>query len=453
MTTATTPFRETGNTDFDSFLRAISRTWNMSIPGNSPMFREGVAIYDALAPHGLTRLAAAMSWHEQKNATCTVVSGCQPKDYGLAPYHKNPWAIKDGRGGWAEYPSYESAARDFANRLLDPNGPYKNAVTLRDFLMIYAPPKDGNNVPLYIETVCREIDALPLLGEEPPVPAVTMQKVKFAGSTKTFFLPSDIKYSQRLTNLGPNRPGARLNWTGVTQHETGNTSLGADADMHAEWQFNGTPGHPDGKVGVHFYTDDDEIIQCIPINEVSIHSGDERNGTHVSNELCVNRDRNAARAERNAQYLDATLLEQGLNTTAFDDLYPHRSGGCPAIINARNGWNAFEQGVDRIIAMADEQLPPSFPPTIPLPFDSDGFDHQKEGTTFRATVRKWTAKGGGKVYQGASTSSPTVRDLLLKDEVVTGEFVVFSAGEYWVTTITGARIRNADLLPDYPFKP
>lgn len=67
-------------------------------------------------------------------------------------------------------------------------------------------------------------------------------------------------------------PQAAAYWV---QHETGNWP-GAHAEMHSTGQDSGTPGHRDGRIGVHFYVDDREIIQMIPINEQGVHSGDRR---------------------------------------------------------------------------------------------------------------------------------------------------------------------------------
>ena len=68
-------------------------------------------------------------------------------------------------------------------------------------------------------------------------------------------------------------PQAAAYWV---QHETDNPRPAANAEMHLTGQDSGTPGHRDGRIGVHFYVDDREIIQMIPINEQGVHSGDRR---------------------------------------------------------------------------------------------------------------------------------------------------------------------------------
>lgn len=159
MTTGSTPWRETGDTDYSSFAKAISRSVQ---PGSSPMAGEARAIYDALFPFGLTRLAAAMSWHERKNDTWGP-------SYGLDATFRNPWAMRCNgeadacRNGWSVYATYARAAAAWAERVTYRFGLYAEAWSLADFIHIYAPESDGNNEKAYVEIVAREIDALPLV--------------------------------------------------------------------------------------------------------------------------------------------------------------------------------------------------------------------------------------------------------------------------------------------------
>lgn len=157
----------------------------------------------------------------------------------------------------------------------------------------------------------------PFLTATPPQPTEPtfpwpMTWTAIAGTDRKIPLPADVPFKIQLTPRGPNRIGRPLNWTGVTQHETGNRGIGTGAQMHANWQRDGTQGHPDGFVGVHFYVDDTQIIQCIPVNEQGVHAGDWRNQQHVAIELCVNANRNGERAERNSMALAAGLLGWGM---------------------------------------------------------------------------------------------------------------------------------------------
>lgn len=173
MTTGQSDWRSTGNTTREAFRVAIARSWT-SQP--SPMRDEADAVYDALAKHGLSRLGAAMAWHESKNASWNCASA--PKGEPCIPLtHRNPWAFKAKDGGWMRYGSYAEAARDWGDRLLSPNGPYKGTGTLKELVETYAPGWDGNDTVRYVETICNEIDALPLeggeMGDNPfPVPKI-----------------------------------------------------------------------------------------------------------------------------------------------------------------------------------------------------------------------------------------------------------------------------------------
>lgn len=211
-TTPDTPFRQCGSTDLASFTRAIQRTVSSGV---SPMSKDANLIFSTLQAAGLDRLGAAMAWHETKNGTWpgpipfnyhnpwAMVSGVgspnfaadpagfalglnrtvaygwsvAPDTHGVLPDDPNliasfdPWDLPKGHA-WANYPTYHDAATAWAKALLDPHGPYAKATTLREFILIYAPPGDGNDVNLYLSTICREIDALPPAQPlpNPPVP-------------------------------------------------------------------------------------------------------------------------------------------------------------------------------------------------------------------------------------------------------------------------------------------
>ena len=231
-------------------------------------------------------------------------------------------------------------------------------------------PKDGDpqqllngpSINLYCaQTLKRLREWLGISAPSTPTTPTTdpsgFQRVQFAGTANVAYLPKTVLFRTVLTPVGPNRPGASNPHTSTTQHETGNTKVGANANMHSNWQDSGTPGHPDGYVGVHFYVDDDQIIQKIPVNETSIHSGDWRNGTSLSVERCVNSDQTTfADSETNAAWLQAALLKYVVKNSAKEAMYPHYlntvgQGTCP--VNIGYHWSDYEARVDRLIA----QLP------------------------------------------------------------------------------------------------
>jgi hypothetical protein len=362
--TKDTDFRAIGNTTRQAFEMALGRT--VGDGPNPDLSDESGRIYALLEPKGLTRLYAAQAWHERHNDTYTPDEAYYPHSW------KNVLATKSG-GGFMSFQSYTLGARYWSERILDRTGPYANARTLAEFIHIYAPSSDGNDEAKYVADVVKQVNSWPLVGAPPPSPTGPTGPTgplppglvahNLAGTNKPLWLPDDVAFEVKLTELdaiarptdrrpGANRSGKPMLWAGVTQHETGNERAGTDARMHAQWQFNGTPGHTDAngnpdRVGVHLYVDDKRVVQCLPVDEKGVHSGDWKNDVHVAVELCVNADRNRARAERNAAALMAGLLDI-LGKTALNAMYPHRSppgSGCPKYLGQR--WPDYEREVDR----------------------------------------------------------------------------------------------------------
>ena len=154
--TADSEWRLTGDTDLSSFTKALSRSF---LAGSSPVVEEAEAIYGTLLGYGLTRLGAAFLWHESKNGSwhcgsAPAGSPCIPRS------NKNPFAMKRPGGGWAVYDSYQEAAEEWAERLLSPNGPYRQTGTIAELIDVYAPGFE-NDVQQYRDVIVREVNALP----------------------------------------------------------------------------------------------------------------------------------------------------------------------------------------------------------------------------------------------------------------------------------------------------
>lgn len=156
MITPETPFRLCGDTDATTFARMLSRDANGG--SSSPMGPEAAAVFAALPT--LTRLAAAMAWHETKNFTFTSIPAkC-----------KNPWAVKgSGPGGWARFNSFAEAAAAWKPYILGPT--YADLTSVRQFIMRYAPPSE-NDVETYLKVICDQMNAMPEAPAGPgPAPA------------------------------------------------------------------------------------------------------------------------------------------------------------------------------------------------------------------------------------------------------------------------------------------
>ena len=155
--TAQSPFRELGNTSRDAFRAALSRSIGIT---PAPPAAEADTIYHNLEPYGLTRLAAAMAWIERHNETYPPDEAYYPRGY------HNLWAVKKN-GGWARYPSYTDAAKDWASIVLGRT--YSDLTTIAQFINRYAPDFE-NDTNGYIQLVVEEANALPLADGVTPAP-------------------------------------------------------------------------------------------------------------------------------------------------------------------------------------------------------------------------------------------------------------------------------------------
>lgn len=303
----------------------------------------------------------------------------------------------------------------------------------------------------------RYLGARRYLDDTAPPPVPPQHKLKrwdVPGAPNGIWLPPDIEVHTLLTPVGPNRSGRRLTPDGTVFHETGNRGVGTDAWMHARWQRDGTPGHPDGKIGVHAYLHDRTVVITIPFNEQGVHSGDSRNTTKIGIETCVNADRNAELTERTAMYLHATILRDVIQpaTSALKSMWSHTTTGCPAIINHSGRWKQVETQTDAYIRDGQTGAPPPPTPTYAkpslVPFEWTGEDIVHKGTTFLAIHRVFrAAKDGVKAYKYADTGSGEVRRPLPKGEGTEIRWAVFSKDEWWLISKHGSRFRAAEMSP------
>lgn len=140
-----------------------------------------------------------------------------------------------------------------------------------------------------------------------------------------------------------NRPAYPMVATSITIHETANTALGANAEMHRRFVHDG--GGAEG-VSFHYVVDDHESIQLLPDTENAWHAGDGREGagnrTSIAIERCVNRDADPAEVQRRLVTLTRRLM------TAHDipvsKVYQHNhwSGkDCPMQMRHNGQWDVF----------------------------------------------------------------------------------------------------------------
>jgi len=146
------------------------------------------------------------------------------------------------------------------------------------------------------------------------------------------------------------RPGYAMKPEYITIHQTGNTSKGANAEMHNRYVHNNAPNP-----SWHFTVDDKKIYQHLPLNENGWHASDGTNGAgnrkSIGIEICVNKDGSLAKAEANAAWLAAKLIKE-VNTlkpfpACMKQHYDWSKKNCPAQIRGRkNGWANFLAAVE-----------------------------------------------------------------------------------------------------------
>ncbi|MEY8751437.1 peptidoglycan recognition protein family protein [Alkalicoccobacillus gibsonii] len=169
-----------------------------------------------------------------------------------------------------------------------------------------------------------------------------------------------------------NRPGRALNATYITQHETGNTNAGANAEVHARY-IKGADARS-RSVSWHYTVDDTQIIQHLPVNEVAWHAGPDGNSQSIGIELCVNSDGNFQKAKENAAWLVQRLMKNLNIPLSRVVTHKHWTGkNCPArLLNEWEDYKRLIQTVQSGPQTGGVQVPaptptPSPTPTTPTP--------------------------------------------------------------------------------------
>lgn len=158
----------------------------------------------------------------------------------------------------------------------------------------------------------------------------------------------------------------------VTNHDTANTNIGANARMHHKFVKNG--GGPEQ--ASFTYTVDDKIaIQILRENQINYAQGTPKgNTTSLSIERCINRDADQAKAVDNNAKLTAALLV-GYNKPLSKSVQHNKWYGknCPASLrNVPGGWTAFQNKVQGYMDALQELLKPE----VPAPIVVNGFTIQ-----------------------------------------------------------------------------
>jgi N-acetylmuramoyl-L-alanine amidase CwlA len=148
-----------------------------------------------------------------------------------------------------------------------------------------------------------------------------------------------------------NRPAHPMLPTYITVHETGNKSVGANAQMHARYLKGSTAN--DAPVSWHFTVSSEQIYQHLPVIESAFHAGDGGQGVgnrqSIGIEICVNSDGNFEKAKANAQWLIKKLMAERSIRIENVVQHNHWSGkNCPSTMRNTNTWKPFIDGIQKV---------------------------------------------------------------------------------------------------------
>lgn len=174
------------------------------------------------------------------------------------------------------------------------------------------------------------------------------------------------------------RTGIFMVAKGITIHNTGNNMPTATALAHANWLVTVEEAEKD-YIGAHFFVDDSQIVQVLPINEVAWHAGDGQgrgNMTTIAIEICE--VGNILQAEENALLLIG-YLKQYLGNLP---IYKHQDWTgkyCPRVLLSTGRWKSFEE---RAIKMTYEDKESIKEATSPSPWAREAVAWAIQGDLF-----------------------------------------------------------------------
>jgi len=218
-----------------------------------------------------------------------------------------------------------------------------------------------------------------------------------------------------------NRPGYAMNPAYITVHNTANTTKGASAAMHAQYEKN-----PETPTSWHFTVDEKEIYQHLPLNENGWHAGDGNSGTgnrkSIGIEICENSDGDFEKAVANAQWLIKKLMkEQGISLA---NVVPHQhwSGKyCPRKLLDR--WDSFKAGISGA---------PSSPAKTETKTSGSTYTVKKGDTLSEIAVKTGVSMAKLQAYNGIKNANKISVGQVLKLTGAAGSSKPSSSGKKYV---------------------
>ena len=152
-----------------------------------------------------------------------------------------------------------------------------------------------------------------------------------------------------------NRPGGNYKVKYIVIHNTGNFSIGADANAHRTYV------KEDGcKVSWHYTVDDKRIYKHLPEEERAWHAGDGREGQGntygIGIEMCVNHETLGTRnpteyfyktMDNTAQLVAELLYKYNLSIKAVRQHWHFSGKNCPQVIRENDLWEPFLENISQ----------------------------------------------------------------------------------------------------------
>ena len=179
---------------------------------------------------------------------------------------------------------------------------------------------------------------------------MSMKAYRFVGLDRDVWLPADIAVSIRIVDHPRVRSYQR--WTGQTKttwHDTGNPRTTAEGEY--AWLAAGRPGGEPG--GYNFIFDDRQIIQCVPLDEVTWHAGTPAGNRSWGSEQAWGDGVDFERSLRVGAALHGGLI--AAKGWSIEALVPHQywwGKWCPGQILNRGLWPRVVQMVQAAAAAA-----------------------------------------------------------------------------------------------------
>lgn len=296
---------------------------------------------------------------------------------------------------------------------------------------------------------------------------MALRAYRFVGLNQDVWLPDDIAVDIRIITNERFRSYQKFSGqTKTTFHDTG--SAGSTANGEWTWANNGREGA--GVGGYNFIVDDNRIIQCAPLDEVTWAAGTpEGNRTSWHVEQCFGGAINWDKSLRNATALHGALCAaKGWNVDTALVKHQYWYGKpCPGQILNKGIWSAVVKSVSQAALTARAAAggvgggqPASTPGTAyPKPSPIPALDAVSRADVIAPSFIKIpgenvTAFFVGDRYEAiadtdrnkfAYKDSPKLGPQIRKGESFDVDFVFENQDGQWAYTPFGTRVKLADL--------